>query len=435
MSVTLQRTLGARLAKLRKDGGRNGAARANANFLNEWNQTLGLVARNEVTGAMEEVRDASHRPALAPGRIPAREVSIKDLAIAIGGHGFHSAFDPAYREVDSVAALEAGGMGIDPSRFQDVSLFRAATAGLVQARILEAYMEEPSVTAALADVQSTKRNGEVLTGLGGFSRASIDLTRLPNQPHQRLSFGDRVVRTPETIERGAACELTKEAVFFDDTTNVLANAAQIGGHLKYVQDNDILRTVLGIDNTYNYNGIGYNTFFASGGPWVNDHVNIFVDETDIQNCRRLASRMTDPETGKEIGYPDVTTVVYDPDQEGVWARVLKSTEQRFVTETNRTTIASAPEYATRQYVQVATSRIRNLLIDSGVSEAEATQRWFYGAPKKAFTWFENWPLMVKEVPATDYMMVDQGIFASFFTNYRGRCGVVEPRYWIRNRAS
>lgn len=45
---------------------------------------------------------------------------------------------------------------------------------------------------------------------------------------------------------------------------------------------------------------------------------------------------------------------------------------------------------------------------------------------------EAWPLRVTQASASEYAMMDRGLVAAYFANYRGVGAVVQPQYMIRN---
>ena len=113
----------------------------------------------------------------------------------------------------------------------------------------------------LAENRPTNLNGEKMIGVTRIGKQSRE--RDPGQKHPRADFGERWVTTPQTVEQALAVDVTREAVFFDLTGEVLEVAGGIGDELGYHRETDLLKCILGITNTYLYKGVGYNTYNTS----------------------------------------------------------------------------------------------------------------------------------------------------------------------------
>src|SRR5690349_2793869 len=62
-------------------------------FVLELREQLGLMERDE-DGVLVESLDDRGNPVIAKGALSPYEFSLKDLAVAIGGHEFHESFEP-----------------------------------------------------------------------------------------------------------------------------------------------------------------------------------------------------------------------------------------------------------------------------------------------------------------------------------------------------
>jgi hypothetical protein len=399
-------------------------------FVLEMREQLGLMERTE-DGTLVESLDDSGNPVIAKGALSPREFSLKDIAVAIGGYEFYESFEPG-EGPDAVALLESGAAGIDPTQFINTNTFTASVAGLLDAQVMEKFKNAKYIGDELFETRPTRKNGEKIIGTGGVSGGEMDLTRKPGEPHARASFGERWVNTPELTEKALAIEVTQEAVFYDLTNEVLDVAAGVGDRLGYEREKTMLRLFAGITNSYVYNGTAYNTYQTST-PWINDHANPLVDYADIDDALELFTAMTDPETGREIELMDVPLIVHDPRKDSLWHRTINSIETRETTNTNTVTISSPPP-SSSGYRRLSSVILRNLIdTEGGVTLAQAKDWWFIGNPKRALKWMEAWPLRVRQASANEYVMLDRGMIAAYFANYRGVGAVVEPRFIVRNK--
>lgn len=408
--------------------GAQAVRRGRAKFVQHVREQVGLMKRDD-EGALVESLDEHGNPALAKSRISPYEFSLKELAHAIGGAAFVESFDPN-EGADAVALLEAGP-GLDPTAMLNINTFSAATAGLLEAQVMEKFKLATYIGDELVEVRPTRLNGQKMIGTSGVTGNSMDLERKPNQPHPRTTIGERWVNTPELSEKALAIEVSQEAVFYDLTGEVLDTAAGVGERLGYERELTILRLFAGITNSYSYKGTSYNTYQAAT-PWINSHQNVLVDYDNLDEALELFGRMRDPETNREINLMDVPTIVHDPRRESLWHRVTNAVEQRETTNSNTVTIATPPP-SVSGYKRLSSYVLRNLIEDElSLTTDQAKDRWWIGNPKRAFKWMEAWPLRVRQASANEYVMLDRGLIAAYFANYRGVGAVLEPRYMVVN---
>lgn len=395
-------------------------------FVAQLRYSLGLLEQDSAGGYREVRGDNGQRTLHNNGRRRPEEFSLPTLAEAIGGRELLE----YYRERATRSDVLLTEAPITPQLQLNVNLFTAAVGGLVEAKVLEAFQNARLVGDQLVTITPTNKNGEKMIGLAGIELAEGDQGRLPGEPHARGLFGDRWIETPELREKALAVEVTQEAVIYDLTGDILRMAASVGETLAYQRELEVLRTVCGVDNTYNYKGTAYNTYQAST-PWINSHANPASTYADIDEARELFRNMVDPETGYRI-LVNPTTLLFDEAAEATWHKILNSTELRITDSNLQTLVPPQPFARSGQYNLVPSVIMRDVLVASGIDAANAKQYWFFGDPKRAFAWMEAWPLRVMQAPQNEQVMMDRGLVAVYFANYRGRAAVLEPRYMTRN---
>lgn len=405
--------------------------RGRQRFVAEIWETLGLCTtsvgqRGEI--AVMESRDEFGRPFLAKGHAQPEEFSLKELGQAImGDESFDRVFNPN-GGADMVTLLEAGP-GIDPTAFLNINTFTLAVSGLVEAKIIERFQNPAFIGDELVEVVPTKLNGQKMIGLGGIGDKGQ--SRLPGQPHARAQFGEQWIETPELDEKALAVEVLQETVFYDLTGQVLDMAGSVGDELGYRREIEIIDLNIGVTNSFKYNGTTYDTY-QTASPWINSHVNAMQDYTDIDNSLQLFASMTDPTTGKEIlVMPD--TLIVQPTREFNTKNIIRSTEVRNTTNTNTVTISPNP--IDKNFRVLSSPILYNRCIAANglnLSAANAKDRWWMQQAKKAFRWMEAWPLRVRQASASEYVMLDRGLIAAYFANWRGVGAVREPRYTVVN---
>lgn len=392
----------------------------------------------EIRESLGITEDQYGRPTLGKNRLAPEEYSLRTLAEATCGRDFVEEYFNPVSGLDRMTMLEAGP-GLDPTAMLNINTYSLAVAGLVEAKIIERFQNPAFIGDDLVEIRQTRKNGDKLIGVSNIGNKSR--TRGIGEPHPRAQFGELWVKTPETTEQALAVEVTQEAVFYDLTGEVLDVAGGVGDELGYARELAILRMFCGASNTYSFKDTTYNTYQTST-PWVNDQSNQFTDWTSIDSARQLFVGMTDPITGKEIlVMPD--TIVCDEAKRGLTEHTLRQTyyEERTDRSTDvgvRVTGGGSVLQRILPNLQLKASPIlHNVLTDSanglGLSSSNAQLYWWLAQPKKAFAWMENWPLRVRQASATEFVMMDRGLIAAYFANYRGKEAVKEPRYVVRNK--
>jgi hypothetical protein len=406
-------------------------------FVEDVHLMLGLVeevkdaAGNHV--GFERVRDEYGRPKLAEGRARPEEFSIQAIARAIFTEQQYDQFFNPDSGADRRQLIEAGP-GLDPTAFLNINTFSLTTAGLVEAAILERFQNVAFIGDQLVTVRPTRKNGEKMIGITGIGRKAQ--TRKINEPHTRAGFGEHYVTTNENVEKGLAVEIAQETVFFDLTGDVLNVANSVGDELGYEREISIIDMVLGVSTApqFIYNGSTISTYETAGTYYVNDHVNAIEDQSDLDNSLTLFTNMRDPATSKRV-LVQPTTIVHSPAKESKFHHVLNSTELREVTNSNTTTL-SPPNPRTKGWTLLSSVIFRDRADDAdglNLSTADANGLWLQGDFKRCFSWQENWPLRVRQASPTEYVMLDRGLIAAYFANYRGVGAVVSPWHVVRNK--
>lgn len=426
---SLARHLAGRPAVLLKE--HQSPAKALQAFDDEVAQLYGLKHVDDVTGELTECRDEMGHPVLAEKRANASAVGIGELAEALG---VRELFDP--QATGAVGLREASfGVGIDPTTFVNISAWNTAVSRILQARIMESYVNPAYIGKTLVQTMQSNQDRERMIGVGAIPKGYGAQKRLPNQPHPRANLGERWQDTPTTDEYALALDVTKEAVFFDRTGDVLRMAEQVGDSLGFEQDLMIARVIYGLVNNYSYKGTGYNTYLTSGA-WINDHSNPVSDEKVLDRAKELFIGMTDPETQRRVRVDSSRMkLVIAEERHRAWDRVFNATEVRSSADSAVTTVlAPASAEARSGMERVSNPEWTQLLVDEGgLTLAQAREWWVQADFAKAFAWIENWPLMVTSVTPEQYHMIDRGIARSFFANHRGVAASLEPRYTVRNK--
>lgn len=363
---------------------------------------------------------------LKRGLIRSEDFSLRELAESFCGHEWVNRLNPRNLRQYSTVNLTEAGEGTDVSAFSNI------TGQIFFNKIMEGWTLATRVSDQLVTTIGTKLDGEKMPWIGHLPTEGEGLR--PGQPYPEASFGERYIETPSTTKYGAIVSVTKEAIFFDLTGQMMRAAQEVGEKLGYNKEKRVLKVVLGIVNNYKLNGTSLNTYLTSGG-WINTASSWpLVDWTSIEKAYIQASQITDPDSSLPIQI-DLKQLFVMPAKRFTAERIMGATEVETVYPGYGASSPSAPgnvKMSTKNpipTVPVLTSPIAHqLLVASGVSSANASDYWYIGDFKKAFAYMENWPMSVVQAPANNAKEFEQDIVVRYKASERGAAAVIDPRY-------
>lgn len=385
-------------------------------FLKDYRKLLGL--RKTSRGVLRRFDTLeSGEPAYEP-----QASSLRDLAEGIVGQDFVESMNPVPHD-DAFEGLEAGEGAVNPGNFPNTSLYYSAITGMLEAQVLMAYDKPEYIADRVAPAQQTSLRSNKLVGIGRLGDQAKIIN--PGEDHPLLNMTERWVTTPDTVKRGSGIAVTKEAIFFDYTGQILERASTVGDELALNKEKRVLRMLCGLDNPYNYNGTSYNTYLTSGN-WINTQSSLpLTDWTALEAARLLFSRMTDQETSERITIRPDTLIVSDG-RETAAEQVLNATQLEI-----RTQSAAQNRWNNNQergrYTLISSPILEQVLVDSGVSASNALEYWFLMNAGKAFVYMQNWAVQRQTVTADSWTMASKGLVFAVFCNEMGACAVREPR--------
>jgi len=360
--------------------------------------------------------------------------SIRDLGIAhLGYHAVESLMEA---NANDFRVFEAGGASgaITPGSIPNVSAFLGSVQGLLDAALLEGYESPEFVIDSLIPVMPSKTKIKKLLGLGAIGDKSI--RRNPGDPHAVAQFADRVVTTQETWNDALSMHVTHEAVYYDQTGEVLNQANKIGQSLALRKELDGFGLLAGVTNPYNYNGSAYNTYLTSGN-WINDVANELNDWTDVNVVNAMFSRMTDQETGNRIAI-SWDTVLCSPTK-ALTAKYIQSATQVETRTASGTEVRSGGNLGDTK--KIVSSPYLDQVLTSAVaagglalSQSNADQYWWALKTAKGMSAFvrpENWPFRVQRSRPDDHFAHNHKVILSVYADQMHSFDVQEPRAVIR----
>lgn len=368
-----------------------------------------------------------------------KDFSLKECAIAFCGEAWYRRLDPSngprgpgYHSAQ--ALLEAGG-----GDAVDVTAFSNITGQILFNKILEGWEQAGMIGEQLVQTIDTKLDGEKLPwisriiGAGGASAGAYGPGEgepiHPGMPYPEANLAEQYLTTPSTMKWGEILSITKEAIFFDRTGQLLMRAGEIGTRLRYNKEKRILDYVVGAVNTFNWKGTTYNTYLSGGTYWSNVLTSTpLVDWTSVQAAEMLFSLMTDPDTTNPIVVlPDTLLVM--PARLHTARRIISATENRTTgTVTSPFQNQTLAGNTLNPYKILSSPILRQRSINMGVAAANVDDHWWLGQFTKAFAYMRNWDVTVVQAPANATADFERDIVTRYKASERGTPAVIDPRY-------
>lgn len=304
--------------------------------------------------------------------------------------------------------------------------FSNITGQIFYNELLGAFDDPTLIGSRLVDTVPTSLDGERIAGI---SNLSDDIDSIGEaKPYPRAGVQEDYVDTPKTTKRGLIVPVTKEAIFFDRTGQVLERCRQVSRVMAINKEKRILDCVLGITSSYNRKGRGVvATYGANSGnhDWNNLLTSTALqDYTDIEAAMLLFDAMTDPNTGEPIMLSSTVQIVVPTALQVTLGSILAATQFRKTTNTSNETIGANP----LSYMNYSFEPVSNAYVKARTSSADS---WWVGDFRRGFKYMENWGPTVVEAPTNSYEEFNFDIVAQFKISERGVAAAVEPRYAVK----
>ncbi len=305
------------------------------------------------------------------------------------------------------------------------NLFQTVTGELVAQKIIEAYDNTAGfIGDDLVTVMPSKIRNE---RIAGFIAAEGPKEIEEGHPYDESTLADKYVTTVEA-KKGRILSITEEAIYFDQTGQLLMRAASIGEQIRQERERVIVRGVIDADYSAGVSGVYrpsgtleelYPTD-ASNNNYIST-VTALTDWTDIQEVLTYhATNVTDDRTGG--GQPIVwmpkilLTSVADS---AVAARIVSATEVRSGSVANEQTIAGNPHL--NKYAPMSSPFV----------DQDNADDWFLGDFKRQFIWKEIWPIQVFRQGRDSDMAFERDVVARFKARYYGGINATDERWVVK----
>ena len=309
---------------------------------------------------------------------------------------------------------------------------------IVYNEVLAGFQDEEFTFSGLVPSVSTQFNGEKIAGIGAIG----DLAEVVNEAHAYPMVGlqEDWVRTAETQKRGMIVPVTREALFYDRTGQLLSQAREVGRALGINKEKRAVDCVIDENTTahrYNRKDLGLTATYGDNSgthDWDNLQAsNALLDHTDLNSADQLLNAITDPNTGEPVVI--TATMLICARNLSMEARMIENSikvtssviSPGFATSGNPTEIVTEASNPFSGTFTTVSSRY--------VASRMATDtNWFWGDPTVAFRYMENWPLATVQAPTNSELEFTQDIAMRWKASERGQYATIEPRAMVKSTA-
>lgn len=346
-----------------------------------------------------------------------RSVNLGDFSIR---KLFEACVDDGYELVQNHFDPSGGGgvRLLEATGAVNTAMFAATQGQYLYNAILRAYQMPELIGDMLVTVINSKESGEKIPGVSEIGD-EVEVVG-EGKPYPTAAVAENWIQTPETIKRGLMINLTKEVIFFDKTGQILQRAANIGRTIAINREKRILDVALGISTVYSRNGAAVEATYGSDNTTAS---NPLVDWTSVDTADTKFSEITDPDTGEPI-VVTANVMVVPIAKSNLARRIINATMTGQTTSSRETRVSSN---SLNQNYQV----LSNAYVKQRTS---SDTTWFYGNPKEAFVYMQNWPLTVEQEGENGHLAFSNDIVARFKASERGAAGVLERRYMLKATA-
>ena len=346
-----------------------------------------------------------------------RSVNLGDFSVR---KLFEACVDDGYELVQNHFDPSGGGgvRLLEATGAVNTAMFAATQGQYLYNAILRAYQMPELIGDMLVTIINSKESGEKIPGVSEIGD-EVEVVG-EGKPYPTAAVTENWIQTPETIKRGLMINLTKEVIFFDKTGQILQRAANIGRTIAINREKRILDVALGLSTVYSRNGAAVEATYGSDNTTTS---NPLVDWTSVDTADTKFSEITDPDTGEPI-VVTANVMVVPIAKSNLARRIINATMTGQTTSSRETRVSSN---SLNQNYQV----LSNAYVKQRTS---SDTTWFYGNPKEAFVYMQNWPLTVEQEGENGHLAFSNDIVARFKASERGAAGVLERRYMLKATA-
>lgn len=291
------------------------------------------------------------------------------------------------------------------------SAFPTIAGQLISQKMIDGYTMWPDQTAPLVEVVPSKLKVSNIVGwtnVTGIERVN------ERQDYPQMKPPSEKAKTINNYKYGGLLDLTKEAIFFDQTGELLNDARKVGEAARRKRMKMIFESIVDLNSTA-YSGA---QLYSTGNGNL-QAANPLGGEGSWETVRAKLMAQTD-ENGEPIWiFGDRPILVVPSGLLGTAERLKKN--------------STGPLGTANLDVNLAQDQF-DIIVDPYL--AATSTDWFYGAFNREFRWEEVWPFEVFTRVGQD---TEEGfkadVIQQFKASFFGGVGAVDTKYTVKNQAS
>lgn len=326
----------------------------------------------------------------------------------------------------------------------DSTMFPSATGVLIAAKVIEGYEQPGYIGDQLVTVMPSKLKSERIVG---FSSLEGPMEVGEGMPYAESGVSEKYVTT-DTSKKGRILELTEEAIYFDQTGQILMRAQRLGEQTRLEREEVILAGVLdaggsaGVGNykpVYRPAGVA-TALYSSGNTNYLSAATPLVDWTDIDEALQYhAVNVKDDRAVSAERRPIVwmpKTLLIARKLWGTGSRILSATEVRVGDGASQTSqvLGANPIGTLVPGLRALSSPLIDYISAVSGSQWDDNDDWLIGDFQKQFVWQEIWPVQTFRAMQNDEAQFRRDIVARFKVRYYGGIAAVDTKYVIKVNA-
>lgn len=389
-----------------------------------------LLKQYEQRGRQQFTADL--RESLQQGAISTTDFDLGALwTECFGWHNFVSCRGDKQNLATQV--MEATG-GVSTAAFTDIS------GQIIYAETLKKYDDEDFVFSKLIPERPSKYTHEKIAGITRIGGEVLKVRE--GEPFPIAGVGQTWIHGPETEKRGLIIPVTREAIFFDRTGDLLERCGEVGYWVGQEKEERAIDCVIDENGTaisaaqgghrYHWRNTSIATYGDDSGTHTWDNLaasNGLVDWTDVDAAEQLLNQMTDPDTGKPIVI-NAKHLVCTKQNEKTALRIRNATEVTVVTPGFATTGNPNKTAAANPYAgafEVVTSRLL-------AARMATDTTWYFGDVTKMAFYAVNFPFQTTQAPSNSHDEFHRDIVSQWRADERGNFGSRDPRFVVKSTA-
>lgn len=316
--------------------------------------------------------------------------------------------------------------------------FPSATGQLIATRVIEGYESPNFIGDQLVDtMDSNLRNERVV----GFTSLQGPKPVNEGQAYEGSTYEEKFVTTQET-KRGRLLQVTEEAVFFDQTGQILRRAQGIGRKAREERERRIVRGVADVDSNervYRPDGSAEQLYASANsnvltGTPLNDWTDI--QEALTHHAQNITDdREPDDHMGEQpiMWNPEILLVAQE--KAGDASRIVAATQVRGTQGSNEETISGNPLDNLVSGLRVLSSPFLDQAAIGSADQFDDASDWFLGDFRSQFVYKEIWPLQTFRAPSQNEEQWNRDVVARFKVREYGDINALDHRLVIKGDAA